>query len=146
MGHRPRRPRDRCARVKQYLTYVGGSPFQPAIATGLRLPDEFFASVESEMAAKAALLGTGLRAAGFDVSTPAGSYFTVVDAAPLGATDADAFCRELPARAGVVGIPSPRSSPPRTATTTPRSLRFAACKRVEVLAEAAERLAGMSRA
>ncbi|WAC68521.1 aminotransferase class I/II-fold pyridoxal phosphate-dependent enzyme [Microbacterium sp. SL75] len=130
--------------VKQYLTYVGGSPFQPAIAVGLRLPDAFFASVASEMAAKAALLGTGLRAAGFDVSSPAGSYFTVVDAAPLGATDADAFCRELPARAGVVGIPLTAFVTPDHRGEYATLVRFAACKRVEVLQEAAERLAGMT--
>ncbi len=58
--------------VKQYLTYVGGSPFQPAIALGLRLPDAFFASVASEMAAKAALLGTGLRARRFRRVDPGG--------------------------------------------------------------------------
>ena len=129
--------------VKQYLTYVGGSPFQPAIAVGLRLPDAFFASVASEMAAKAALLGTGLRAAGFDVSSPAGSYFTVVDAAPLGATDADAFCRELPARAGVVGIPLTAFVTPEHRGDYATLVRFAACKRVEVLEDAAGRLAGM---
>ncbi|PNW08308.1 aminotransferase [Microbacterium testaceum] len=130
--------------VKQYLTYVGGSPFQPAIALGLRLPDAFFASVASEMAAKAALLGTGLRAAGFDVSTPAGSYFTVVDAAPLGATDADTFCRELPARAGVVGIPLTAFVTPEHRGDYATLVRFAACKRVEVLQDAAGRLAGMT--
>lgn len=131
--------------VKQFLTYVGGSPFQPAIAVGLRLPDTFFASVASEMAAKARLLGTGLRAAGFDVSSPGGSYFTVVDAAPLGATDADAFCRELPARAGVAGIPLTAFVTPAHRDRYATLVRFAACKRVEVLAEAAERLAGMAR-
>ena len=130
--------------VKQYLTYVGGSPFQPAIALGLRLPHAFFASVASEMAAKAALLGTGLRAAGFDVSTPAGSYFTVVDAAPLGATDADTFCRELPARAGVVGIPLTAFVTPEHRRDYATLVRFAACKRVEVLQDAAGRLAGMT--
>ncbi|MDZ5145469.1 aminotransferase class I/II-fold pyridoxal phosphate-dependent enzyme [Microbacterium testaceum] len=130
--------------VKQYLTYVGGSPFQPAIALGLRLPDAFFASVASEMAAKAALLGTGLRAAGFDVSTPAGSYFTVVDAAPLGATDADTFCRELPARAGVVGIPLTAFVTPEHRGDYATLVRFAACKRVEVLEDAVGRLAGMT--
>ncbi|WP_150957494.1 aminotransferase class I/II-fold pyridoxal phosphate-dependent enzyme [Microbacterium testaceum] len=131
--------------VKQYLTYVGGSPFQPAIAVGLRLPDAFFASVASEMAAKAALLGTGLRAAGFDVSTPAGSYFTVVDAAPLGAIDADAFCRDLPSRAGVVGIPLTAFVTPEHRGEYATLVRFAACKRVEVLQDAAGRLAGMGR-
>ena len=130
--------------VKQYLTYVGGSPFQPAIAVGLRLPGAFFASVASEMAAKAALLGTGLRAAGFDVSSPAGSYFTVVDAAPLGATDADAFCRELPARAGVVGIPLTAFVTPEHRGDYATLVRFAACKRVEVLEDAVGRLAGMT--
>jgi N-succinyldiaminopimelate aminotransferase len=130
--------------VKQFLTYVGGSPFQPAIAVGLRLPEAFFASVASEMAAKAALLGTGLRAAGFEVSSPGGSYFAVVDAAPLGATDADAFCRELPARAGVVGIPLTAFVSPARRAEYATLVRFAACKRVEVLSDAVERLAGMT--
>lgn len=130
--------------VKQFLTYVGGSPFQPAIATGLRLPDAFFSSVAETMAAKARILGTGLRAAGFDVSTPGGSYFTVVDAAPLGATEADAFCRELPARAGVVGIPLTAFVSPAHRDRYATLVRFAACKRVEVLSEAARRLATLS--
>ncbi|MBM3715882.1 MAG: aminotransferase class I/II-fold pyridoxal phosphate-dependent enzyme [Actinobacteria bacterium] len=129
--------------VKQFLTYVGPTPFQSAIAAGLRMPDEFFASVASTMAAKSALLGTGLRAAGFDVSTPGGSYFTVVDAAPLGVTDADAFCRELPARAGVVGIPITAFVVPEHRDRYATLVRFAACKRVEVLSEASARLAGM---
>ena len=29
--------------AKQFLTYVNGGPFQPAIAAGLRLPDAYFA-------------------------------------------------------------------------------------------------------
>ncbi|WP_106814291.1 aminotransferase class I/II-fold pyridoxal phosphate-dependent enzyme [Microbacterium timonense] len=127
--------------VKQFLTYVNGSPFQPAIATGLRLGDDFFRGIAQTLRTKRDLLGAGLRAAGLVVSTPAGSYFTVADAAALGATDAAEFCRALPERAGVVAIPL-------TAFTTPahrddyRSLvRFAACKRVDVLEEAASRLA-----
>jgi len=130
--------------VKQFLTYVGGTPFQPAVATGLRMPTEYFTAVAATMAAKRDLLGTGLRAAGFDVSTPGGSYFTVVDAAPLGATDADAFCRDLPARAGVVGIPITAFVTPGHRADYATLVRFAACKRVEVLAEASERLAALS--
>ncbi|WZH36053.1 MAG: aminotransferase class I/II-fold pyridoxal phosphate-dependent enzyme [Microbacterium enclense] len=130
--------------VKQFLTYVGGSPFQPAIASGLRLPDAFFSSVAETMAAKARILATGLRGAGFAVSTPGGSYFTVVDAAPLGATDADSFCRELPARAGVVGIPLTAFVSPGHRDRYATLVRFAACKRVEVLSEAARRLSALS--
>ena len=76
--------------------------------------------------------------------SPAGSYFTVVDAAPLGATDADAFCREVPARAGVVGIPLTVFVTPERRGDYATLVRFAACERVEVPQGAAERLAGMT--
>jgi N-succinyldiaminopimelate aminotransferase len=127
--------------VKQFLTYVNGSPFQPAMAIGLRLGDDFFRGIADTLRAKRDLLGAGLRAAGFDVSTPAGSYFTVVDAAPLGATDAGAFCRALPERAGVVAIPLTAFATPDRRAQYATLVRFAACKRVEVLEDAASRLA-----
>ncbi|MDY0909331.1 aminotransferase class I/II-fold pyridoxal phosphate-dependent enzyme [Microbacterium sp. CFBP9034] len=127
--------------VKQFLTYVNGSAFQPAIATGLRLGDGFFLGVADALRAKRDLLGTGLRAAGFEVSVPAGSYFTVADARALGATDAAAFCRELPGRAGVVAIPLTAFTTAERRSEYATLVRFAACKRVDVLREAASRLA-----
>ncbi|HKP06311.1 MAG TPA: aminotransferase class I/II-fold pyridoxal phosphate-dependent enzyme [Microbacterium sp.] len=127
--------------VKQFLTYVNGSPFQPAMAVGLRSGDAFFRGIADTLRAKRDLLGAGLRTAGFDVSTPAGSYFTVVDAAPLGATDAAAFCRALPERAGVVAIPLTAFATPDRRAQYSTLVRFAACKRVEVLEDAASRLA-----
>lgn len=130
--------------VKQYLTYAGGSPFQPAIATGLRLPEADITGIAATMREKSALLGAGLRAAGFDVSTPRGTYFTVADAAGLGAVDADAFCRELPARAGVVGIPLTAFATAANRSRYATLVRFAACKRIEVLEDAAERLRALS--
>ncbi len=129
--------------VKQFLTYVNGSPFQPAIATGLRLGDDFFRGIADTLRAKRDLLGAGLRTAGFDVSAPAGSYFTVADAGPLGATDAATFCRGLPDRAGVVAIPLTAFATPARRAEYATLVRFAACKRVDVLEEAASRLAGM---
>ncbi|GEP46701.1 aminotransferase class I/II-fold pyridoxal phosphate-dependent enzyme [Microbacterium saccharophilum] len=126
--------------VKQYLTYVGGAPFQPAIAAGLRLPDGFFTGIAATMRAKSRILGEGLRAAGFAVSRPAGSYFTVADAAPLGVEDAASFCRTLPARAGVVAIPLTAFATPERQDEYRTLVRFAACKRVDVLEEAAARL------
>jgi N-succinyldiaminopimelate aminotransferase len=130
--------------VKQFLTYVNGSPFQPAIATGLRLPDAFFGGIAATLRAKRDLLGEGLRSAGFEVSTPAGSYFTVADASALGAGDAAAFCRALPERAGVVAIPLTAFVTPGRRADYASLVRFAACKRVEVLEEAASRLSRMS--
>ena len=127
--------------VKQFLTYVNGSAFQPAIAVGLRLGDEFFRGIARDLRDKRDVLGSGLRAAGFEVSVPAGSYFTVADARVLGATDAAEFCRELPERAGVVAIPLTAFATPQHRSDYATLVRFAACKRVEVLKEAASRLA-----
>lgn len=126
--------------VKQFLTYSGSAPFQPAIATGLRMPDAFFSGVSAALQGKRDLLGGGLRDAGFEVSRPSGTYFTVADAAPLGATDAAEFCRALPERVGVVAIPLTAFVAPEHRTRYATLVRFAACKRVEVLAEAAARL------
>lgn len=127
--------------VKQWLTYVNGAPFQPAVALGLGMSDEFFTDVAATLAGKHELLGDGLRAAGFEVSIPEGGYFTVADAAPLGAVDADVFCRELPERAGVVAIPLTAFATPAHRADYATLVRFAACKRVDVLEEAVERLA-----
>ena len=126
--------------VKQFLTYSGGAPFQPAIATGLRLPDAFFTDIATTLAAKRDLLGAGLRQAGFAVSTPGGSYFTVADVSSLGVTDAHEFCRELPERAGVVGIPVTAFVTAEHRAHYATLVRFAACKRVEVIEEAVSRL------
>ncbi|WP_344736590.1 aminotransferase class I/II-fold pyridoxal phosphate-dependent enzyme [Microbacterium awajiense] len=129
--------------VKQFLTYVNGAPLQPAIAAGLGLPDSFFSGIAAGLRSKRDLLGAGLAAAGFDVSVPAGTYFTVADAAALGASDAAAFCRELPARAGVVAIPLTAFVTRERRAEYATLVRFAACKRVEVLAEASARLAAL---
>jgi N-succinyldiaminopimelate aminotransferase len=128
--------------VKQFLTYVNGAPFQPAIAVGLDLPDAFYAGIAADLAAGRDILVDGLRLAGLTVSVPEGSYFVVADAAPLGATDAAAFCRELATTAGVVGIPVSAFS--ATPGAYPGLVRFAFCKRPEVLHEAARRLATLS--
>jgi N-succinyldiaminopimelate aminotransferase len=130
--------------VKQFLTYVNGAPFQPAVATGLRLPDEFFTGIATTLERKRDLLIDGLRAAGMAVSVPAGTYFTLADASPLGATDAHEFCRELPIRAGVVGIPLTAFVAESRRADYGSLVRFAACKRVEVLAEASRRLGALN--
>lgn len=127
--------------VKQYLTYVNGSPFQPAIAVGLRLDDATFTRAAATLAHKHEILGDGLRAAGFTVHAPQGGYFTVADATALGGADAAAFCRALPERAGVVAIPLTAFVSADRRSEYGGLVRFAACKRVEVLEEAAARLA-----
>lgn len=134
--------RDAVLAVKQFLTYVGGAPFQPAIARGLDLPDSFYLEAATSLQRRRDLLSDGLRAAGFGVSRPSGSYFVIADAAPLGVDDAEAFCRRLPELAGVVGIPLTAFVHPDRRDPYRSLVRFAFCKREEVLREAATRLAG----
>jgi N-succinyldiaminopimelate aminotransferase len=129
--------------AKQFLTYVSGAPFQPAIAAGLHLGDEYFAGIARDLAAKRDRLVDGLRAAGFTTFVPEATYFTTVDIRPVQPDgDGMAFCRSLPARCGVVGIPNEVFY---ARTEHGRHLvRFACCKRFEVLDEAATRLASLS--
>ena len=129
--------------VKQFLTYVGSGPFQPAVAVGLRLPDERYRAFASTLQHKRNVLTAGLRAAGMTVNHPLGTYFVIADTAALGVRDAVAFCQELPHRVGVVGVPASvfHDDPAGCGATT--QVRFAFCKRQDVLEEAAARLADL---
>jgi len=127
--------------VKQFLTYVNGAPFQPATAIGLDLPDTYYAGIAADLQAKRDLLAGGLSAAGFTLTVPQGSYFIVADAASLGHPDAVEFCRALPDLAGVVGIPISAFCLPEHKAQYASLVRFAFCKRVDVLEAAATRLA-----
>ena len=127
--------------VKQFLTYVNGAPFQPATAIGLDLPDGYYTGIAADLQAKRDVLASGLSAAGFTLTAPQGSYFIVADAAALGHPDAVEFCRALPDLAGVVGIPITAFCLPEHKAQYASLVRFAFCKRVDVLEEAASRLA-----
>ncbi len=124
--------------AKQFLTYVSSGPFQYAVAEALALPDTYFTSFAEGMRAKRDLLSEGLTAAGFDVYRPAGTYFVTTDVRPLGEPDGFAFCRALPERVGVVAIPNAVFYDHRDAGAP--FVRFAFCKKDEVLAEAVSRL------
>jgi N-succinyldiaminopimelate aminotransferase len=124
--------------VKQFLTFAGGTPLQHAAAPALALTDEI-AALAGALRAKRDRLAAGLTAAGLDVLPTAGTYFLNADARPLGEPDADALCRRLPHEAGVVAIPiSAFCAAPDGATRA--LLRFAFCKRDEVLDEGIGRL------
>lgn len=127
--------------VKQFLTYSSGTPFQSAIATGLGLPDSFYEDIAVTLGKKRDILSDGLRAAGLDVFTPKGTYFVNVDTSPLGIRDSVELARRLPALVGVAAIPVPVFCHPEGAERTRSLLRFAFCKKTEVLEEAAARLA-----
>jgi N-succinyldiaminopimelate aminotransferase len=124
--------------VKQFLTYVTGGPFQYAIAEALALPDRYYASIATGLRVKRDMFCPGLAAAGFEVYQPAGTFFVTTDVRGLGYRDGMEFCRELPGRAGVVAIPSIVFYDNLDAGRS--QVRFAFCKRLEVLTEALSRL------
>ena len=129
--------------VKQYLTYVASGPFQPAVALALGLGDEVYADLAGSLQAKRDLLCSALEASGLKVSRPSGTYFVIADAAPLGAVDGLDFARRLPEIAGVVGVPVSVFHDDEQAART--LIRFAFCKKDDVLLEASRRLAAAGR-
>jgi N-succinyldiaminopimelate aminotransferase len=124
--------------VKQFLTYVNGAPFQPAVAAGLRLPDSYFSAAAWSLRERRDNLCAGLVAAGFAIHVPAGTYFVMADTGPLGYLDGAQLSLELPERCGVVAVPAAAFySNPRAPTPL---LRFTFCKQPAVLEEAVRRL------
>ncbi len=124
--------------AKQFLTFVGGAPFQPAIAHALRQEMDWVERLRKDLQAKRDRLSEGLTDAGFDVLGTAGTYFVCADARPLGYEDGAELCRALPERIGVAAIPvqvfCDNPDPMR------HLVRFAFCKKTAVLDEALRRL------
>jgi N-succinyldiaminopimelate aminotransferase len=126
--------------VKQFLTFTHSGPFQVAVAHALACELAWVESLRSSLQARRDRLADGLRAAGFGVHPSEGTYFLQADIRPLGLSDGVAFARSLPHERGVVVIPTAvfYDSPGRGMPF----VRFAFCKRDEVLDEALHRLAG----
>jgi N-succinyldiaminopimelate aminotransferase len=127
--------------AKQFLTFAGGTPFQVALAGALDDAERHTAPLRASLRAGRDTLCAGLREAGFAVTVPQGGYFVQADVAPLGVADAAAWCRELPARAGVVAIPTSAFYDDPGAGRT--LVRFAFCKRASVIEEAVARLSAL---
>lgn len=129
--------------VKQFLSYTSGAPFQPAIAAALELGDDYFAAFGAQMQRQRDLLCAGLTACGFETFVPDGTYFATTDIRPLGFSDGLEFCRRLPAMAGVVAIPHQVFYDDLAAGRP--LVRWAFCKRPEVITAALDRLSALAR-
>ena len=128
--------------AKQYLTYVGGAPFQPAVAHALNTEDGWVAALRDSLQAKRDRLGSALAELGFEVHDSFGTYFLCADPRPLGFDDSTAFCAQLPEKAGVAAIPMSAFCDPEAAHADVWNhlVRFAFCKRDDTLDEAIRRL------
>ena len=124
--------------AKQFLTFVSGAPFQHAVAVGLRLGDDFFEGYTAEMQAKRDRLCSGLAETGLNVLVPQGTYFASCDIRAIENSNGIDFCLALPERAGVVAVPTMVFYDDKDVGAP--IIRFAFCKRDEVLDEAVSRL------
>jgi N-succinyldiaminopimelate aminotransferase len=133
--------------AKQYLSYVGGAPFQPAVAYALNTEDAWVAALRESLQAKRDRLGSALVDLGFEVHDSFGTYFLCADPRPLGYRDSTTFCAELPERAGVAAIPMSAFCDPGAehADKWNHLVRFAFCKRDDTLADAIRRLGVLRR-
>jgi N-succinyldiaminopimelate aminotransferase len=125
-------------RVKQFLTFVNAGPLQPAVAWALGQPRSYYEQFRAGLQARRDQLVDGLSEAGFRVLVPEGTYFVTADITALGGTDGVEFCRALPERCGVVAVPTQVFYDDVAAGR--HLIRFAFCKRPEVLEEAVARL------
>ncbi|WP_103354886.1 pyridoxal phosphate-dependent aminotransferase [Amycolatopsis sp. CA-128772] len=124
--------------AKQFITFVSGGPLQPAVAHALDHELPWVNGLRASLQEKRDRLSAGLADAGFAVRPTAGTYFVCVDVRPLGFADAADLAWELPGRVGVAAVPV------KVFTDHPDEwkhlLRFAFCKRNEVIDEAITRL------
>lgn len=133
--------------AKQFLTYVSGAPFQPAVAYALDNEDAWVDDLRDDLQAKRTKLSAALTEIGFDVHASAGTYFVCADPRPLGYDDSTTFCAELPHRAGVAAIPLSAFCDPAGpyAAQWNHLVRFAFCKRDATLDDAIRRLQALRR-
>lgn len=129
--------------AKQFLSYMSGAPLQPAIAHALGSGETYFTALRAGMQAQRDQLCEGLDALGFKVFVPEGTYFATTDIRPLGFDDGLDFCRRLPEVAGVVAIPHQVFYDDVEAGRP--LVRWAFCKRPEIISEALERLQRITR-
>ncbi|MGV0716171.1 pyridoxal phosphate-dependent aminotransferase [Mycolicibacterium sp. XJ662] len=128
--------------AKQYLSYVGGAPFQPAVAHALNTEEAWVAALRDSLQAKRNRLGAALTDIGFAVHDSFGTYFLCADPRPLGYHDSTEFCTQLPHKAGVAAIPMSAFCDPGAEHVGAWNhlVRFAFCKRDDTLEEAIRRL------
>jgi N-succinyldiaminopimelate aminotransferase len=123
--------------VKQFLTFTASAPYQRAVAYALREELAWVEALRTSLQSKRDRLTGGLEAAGLTALRPQGTYFVQADVRPLGFADGREFARVLHERAGIVAIPaqvfydSDAGDP---------YVRFAFCKRDEVIDDAVGRL------
>lgn len=127
-------------KAKQFMSYVGATPFQPAVAHAIEHEQKWVSKMSKGLELKRDILRTALDKAGLKTHDSMGTYFIVAD---IGDRDGAEFCFELIEKVGVAAIPVQAfvDHPKKWSS----KVRFAFCKKEETLREAAERLKGIKK-
>lgn len=129
------------AKAHQNLVFATAPNLQRAVAFGLNKDTAYFTQLAQEMDTKRQILSAGLARVGFGVLPCQGSYFVMADITPLAnGLDDMVFSRLLTEQAGVTTIPASAFYDAQSGTPPRNLIRFAFCKREEVLIEAVARL------
>ena len=122
----------------QFITFCGQSALQEAMAFAIDFPDSYYTELLAAYTRRRDWLCEALRDIGFQVYPPEGTYYVLVDITSLGFDDDLAFCRMLPEKAGVAGIPCSYFWNDRRQGR--ELVRFCFCKKDETLEEGIRRL------
>ena len=124
-------------KAHQVNTFTTSPALQLGVAYGLEHEMDYALGNARELEGKRDLIGAALKAAGFDVLACEGTYFITASIRGLTNEPDRAFCERLTREAGVTPIPL---SAFFGADGPSDLVRFAFCKKREVLEEAAKRM------
>jgi aminotransferase len=128
-------------KVHDFLTVGAPAPLQAAAAVGMAFDADYYNHLALDYRARRDVMCAALTEAGFAFSVPEGAYYVLADYTALSDRDDVAFAKWLTAEAGVATVPGSSFYSERSRG---RGLvRFAFCKKLQTLEQAAERLAGV---
>jgi N-succinyldiaminopimelate aminotransferase len=128
------------AKTHQFMTFTTPPNLQWGAAIGLRLGEDYFLTLATDMQHKRDRLAGALSEIGFEVLPAHGTYFVTTDFRPLGFNGSDEdFCRHITMEAGVTAVPV--SAFYDQPVQAPRHfVRFCFCKHDRTLDDAVNRL------
>jgi len=128
-------------KVHDFLTVGAPAPLQAAGAIGMAFDSDYYNHLALEYRARRDIMCSALDEAGFKYAAPEGAYYILADFSEISDLESREFAIWLAKEVGVATVPgmSFYSRPELGRSVT----RFAFCKKIETLEQAAERLVAL---
>ncbi|HEX5432658.1 MAG TPA: aminotransferase class I/II-fold pyridoxal phosphate-dependent enzyme [Candidatus Angelobacter sp.] len=133
---------DALRKVHDFLTVGAPAPLQEASATALALPRSYYQDLAEKYHERRRRFIPVLNEVGFRCSPPKGAYYVMADISKFKFADDVSFAKYLVEKIGVAAVPG--SSFYHNPKDGMQQVRFAFCKKLETLDEAAKRLRKLS--